>query len=451
MSHNIETVHPALVNEYAEASVLGAIFRDATYVHLALSICTPEDMYFVHHKVIYQAICDIVKSGNPIDIVAVTTLLLDQKKLEMARGVEYITQMASVVPSAHNIEYYAGAVKDKALLRDLHLMATSLPRLIEEEIDLDMTVEAVEKTLQKVSSRKHSTSFQTMKNVALEVYDEVEQKSQQETKTYGVPSGYPDLDRMTNGFQKSDLIILAARPSVGKTAFALNVANNAADQTTEPIAIFSLEMPAKLLVKRMICAEANLDAEKMMTGKLEEEDWHRFTNGIASISKKGIFIDDTPGLTVTDIKAKALRLMNEKGQLGMIIIDYLQLIQGRGRGDNRQQEVSEISRMLKGLARELNVPVVALSQLSRSVEQRQDKRPMLSDLRESGSIEQDADIVAFLYRDDYYHKETEAKNIIEIIIAKQRNGPTGTAELAFLKEFNKFVDLPRQTTLQDVG
>ncbi len=247
---------------------------------------------------------------------------------------------------------------------------------------------------------------------------------------------------MTSGFQRSDLIIVAARPSVGKTAFALNIAQNVGVREKETVAIFSLEMGAAQLVQRMICAEANVDAGRMRTGFLEPDDWEKLTMAIGSLSEANIYIDDSPSVTVADIRAKCRRLKKEKG-LGMILIDYLQLIHGRGKGDNRQQEVSEISRTLKQIARELDVPVIALSQLSRGVEQRQDKRPMMSDLRESGSIEQDADIVAFLYRDDYYDKESEKKNIIEIIIAKQRNGPVGTVELAFLKNYNKFVNLDR--------
>jgi replicative DNA helicase len=248
---------------------------------------------------------------------------------------------------------------------------------------------------------------------------------------------------MTSGFQRNDLIIVAARPSVGKTAFALNIAQNVGVRSRETVAIFSLEMSAAQLVQRMICAESNVDAGRMRTGYLEGDDWEKLTMAIGSLSEAQIYIDDTPGITVADIRAKCRRLKKERG-LGMILIDYLQLIQGRGKaGENRQQEVSEISRTLKQIARELEVPVIALSQLSRGVEQRQDKRPMMSDLRESGSIEQDADIVAFLYRDDYYNQDTEKKNIIEIIIAKQRNGPVGTVELVFLKNFNKFVGLDR--------
>ena len=261
----------------------------------------------------------------------------------------------------------------------------------------------------------------------------------------GIATGFAELDKMTAGFQRNDLIIVGARPSVGKTAFALNIAQNVATKTDENVAIFSLEMGAEQLVMRMLCAEGNIDAQRLRTGSLTDEDWGKLTMAMGSLSNAGIFIDDSPGVRVQDIRAKCRRLKQEQGGLGMILIDYLQLVLGSGRsGENRQQEVSEISRSLKALARELQVPVIALSQLSRGVEQRQDKRPMMSDIRESGSIEQDADIVAFLYRDDYYDKESENKNIIEIIIAKQRNGPTGTVSLAFVKEYNKFVNLERR-------
>ncbi len=283
-----------------------------------------------------------------------------------------------------------------------------------------------------------------IKDVLLETYDRIEILQQTRGEITGIATGFSELDTMTAGFQRNDLIIVAARPSVGKTAFALNIAQNVATKTDENVAIFSLEMGASQLVTRMLCAEGNIDAQRMRTGALEEEDWQKLSMAMGSLSKAGIYIDDTPGVKVGDIRAKCRRLKQDKG-LGMILIDYLQLIQGNGRGgENRQQEVSEISRTLKAIARELEVPVIALSQLSRGVESRQDKRPMMSDIRESGSIEQDADIVAFLYRDDYYDKESENKNIIEIIIAKQRNGPVGTVELAFVKEYNKFVNLDRR-------
>lgn len=296
----------------------------------------------------------------------------------------------------------------------------------------------------EVAQRKNSGAFQNIKDVLVQTYDNIEQLHNRKGDITGIPTGFIELDRMTAGFQRNDLIIVAARPSVGKTAFALNIAQNVATKTDESVAIFSLEMGAEQLVMRMLCAEGNINAQNLRTGNLTEEDWGKLTMAMGSLSNSGIFIDDTPGIRVSEIRSKCRRLKQENG-LGMILIDYLQLIQGSGRSsDNRQQEVSEISRALKALARELEVPVIALSQLSRGVEQRQDKRPMMSDIRESGSIEQDADIVAFLYRDDYYDKESENKNIIEIIIAKQRNGPVGTVSLAFVKEYNKFVNLERR-------
>lgn len=296
----------------------------------------------------------------------------------------------------------------------------------------------------EVAQRKNSGSFQNIKDVLVATYDNIEILTTRKGDVTGIPTGFAELDRMTAGFQRNDLIIVGARPSVGKTAFALNIAQNVATKTEENVAIFSLEMGAEQLVMRMLCAEGNINAQNLRTGSLTDEDWRKLTMAMGSLSNAGIYIDDTPGVRIGEIRSKCRRLKQEHG-LGMILIDYLQLIQGDGRsGDNRQQEVSEISRSLKALARELKVPVIALSQLSRGVEQRQDKRPMMSDIRESGSIEQDADIVAFLYRDDYYDKESENKNIIEIIIAKQRNGPVGTVSLAFVKEYNKFVNLERR-------
>jgi replicative DNA helicase len=306
-----------------------------------------------------------------------------------------------------------------------------------------------EKKIMEVSGRKSAGSFISIKDVLVEAYDNIEKLANRQGDITGIPTGFTELDRMTAGFQRNDLIIVAARPSVGKTAFALNIAQNVATKTDEVVAIFSLEMGAEQLVMRMLSSEGNINAQNLRTGDLSDEDWKKLTMAMGSLSNAQIYIDDTPGIRIAEMRAKCRRLKQERG-LGMILIDYLQLIQGDGKADNRQQEVSEISRSLKALARELEVPVIALSQLSRSVEQRQDKRPMMSDIRESGSIEQDADIVAFLYRDDYYDKETENKNIIEIIIAKQRNGPVGTVQLAFAKEYSKFVNLERRYDDADI-
>ncbi|GIO03525.1 replicative DNA helicase [Brevibacillus halotolerans] len=436
-------------NIEAEESVLGAIFLSKEALITAMELLRPEDFYKTSHQRIFNTMLALYERGEPVDLVTVTADLQDQKVLEETGGVVYLTSLASSVPTAANIEYYAKIVEEKSLLRRLIRTATKIANDgYSREDEVGEIIADAEKYILEIAQNRNSGGFIPIRDALMETYERIEFLSQRKGDITGIPSGYPDLDKMTAGFQRSDLIILAARPSVGKTAFALNVAQNVAARANETVAIFSLEMSASQLVQRMICAEGNLDASRMRSGGLEEDDWQKLTMAIGTLAKAPVYIDDTPGITVQDIRAKCRRLQTEKG-LGLILIDYLQLIQGRGKGDNRQQEVSEISRTLKGIARELNVPIIALSQLSRSVEQRQDKRPMMSDIRESGSIEQDADIVAFLYRDDYYDKETEAKNIIEIIIAKQRNGPTGTVELVFLKEFNKFVSLDHR--YKDVG
>jgi len=380
--------------------------------------------------------------GKAIDVVTVTEELSAKKEIEDVGGLSYLLELANAVPTAANVAHYAKIVEEKALLRRLIRVAT---KIVEDGYTREDEVEALlgeaEKKMMEVANRKNAGDFKHVKDVLVETFDNIEKLQSQKGDVTGIPTGFRDLDNITAGFQRNDLIIVAARPSVGKTAFALNVAQSVAVQARENVAIFSLEMGAEQLVMRMLCAEGNIDAQVLRTGALTTEDWGKLTMAMGSLSNSGIFIDDTPGVRINEIRAKCRRLAQEHG-LGMILIDYLQLIQGSGKpGENRQQEVSEISRSLKGLARELKVPVIALSQLSRGVEQRQDKRPMMSDLRESGSIEQDADIVAFLYRDDYYDKESESKNMIEIIIAKQRNGPTGTVTLAFKKEFNKFINV----------
>lgn len=431
-------------NIEAEQAVLGAIFLEEQALITASERLTPEDFYRVSHQRIFEVMLTLGERREPVDLVTVTAELNDRKWLEEVGGVNYLSDLASSVPTAANVEYYSKIVEEKALLRRLIRVATNIAAEgYTSSDDVDAILDDAEKTILEVSQQKNTSNFIPIKDVLVETYEKIEMLHNQKGEITGLPSGFSDLDKMTAGFQRSDLIIVAARPSVGKTAFALNIAQNVAKVTGENVAIFSLEMGAQQLVQRMLCAEGNIDAQKMRTGRLEPEDWEKLTMAMGALSKTGIYIDDTPGIKVNEIRAKARRLKQEKG-LGMIVIDYLQLIQGSGRrGENRQQEVSEISRTLKAIARELDVPVIALSQLSRGVESRQDKRPMMSDIRESGSIEQDADIVAFLYRDDYYDKESEAKNTIEIIIAKQRNGPVGTVELAFLKEFNKFKGLDR--------
>ncbi|KAA0546040.1 replicative DNA helicase [Bacillus sp. BGMRC 2118] len=432
-------------NIEAEQAVLGAIFLEPSSLVQASEILIPEDFYRASHQRIFNVMITLSEKGEPVDLVTVTSELADLKLLEEIGGVSYLSDLANSVPTAANIEYYAKIVEEKSLLRRLIRTATTIvTEGYSQEEEVDALLNEAEKNILDVSRRKNSGAFQNIKDVLVEAYDNIEQLNNRVGDITGIPTGFKELDRMTAGFQRNDLIIVAARPSVGKTAFALNIAQNVATKTDENVAIFSLEMGAQQLVMRMLCAEGNINAQNLRTGSLTPDDWGKLTMAMGSLSNAGIYIDDTPGVKINDIQSKCRRLKQESG-LGMILIDYLQLIQGSGRsGENRQQEVSEISRSLKALARELQVPVIALSQLSRGVEQRQDKRPMMSDIRESGSIEQDADIVAFLYRDDYYDKESENKNIIEIIIAKQRNGPVGTVELAFVKEFNKFVNLERR-------
>lgn len=432
-------------NIEAEQAVLGAIFLEPESLLVASEILTPEDFYRVSHQKIFACMLSLNEEGKAVDIVTVTDELQAENQLENVGGISYLTELAGAVPTAANIEYYARIVAEKSLLRRLIKTATDIARDgYEREDDVESLLAEAERKILEISNRNRTGDFQNIRDVLVKTYDYIELLHSRKDEVTGIPTGFYELDRMTAGFQKNDLIIVAARPSVGKTAFALNIATNVATKTDQNVAIFSLEMGAEQLVMRMLSSVGNINSQNLRTGNLTDEDWKKLTMAMGTLSNSGIFIDDTPGIRVADIRAKCRRLKQEHG-LGMVIIDYLQLIQGNRRNvENRQQEVSEISRSLKELARELEVPVIALSQLSRSVEQRQDKRPMMSDIRESGSIEQDADIVAFLYRDDYYDQETENKNIIEIIIAKQRNGPTGTIQLAFAKEFNKFVNLERR-------
>ncbi|NBD25074.1 replicative DNA helicase [Paenibacillus glycinis] len=431
-------------NMEAEQAVLGAVLLQTEALITAMERLRSEDFYLPSHQLIYNAMVELGEANQPIDLVTLTSYLQDRQQLEEIGGVSYLAKLGNAVPTAANVDYYAQMVEEKSMLRRLIRTATNIVSDgYAAADDIGLMLSDAEARIMELSNRRSSSGFISIRDVLMEVFERVEHLYSNKGGSTGIPSGFTDLDKMTSGFQRNDLIIVAARPSVGKTAFALNIAQNVGVRARETVAIFSLEMSAAQLVQRMICAESNVDAGRMRTGYLEGDDWEKLTMAIGSLSEAQIYIDDTPGITVADIRAKCRRLKKERG-LGMILIDYLQLIQGRGKaGENRQQEVSEISRTLKQIARELEVPVIALSQLSRGVEQRQDKRPMMSDLRESGSIEQDADIVAFLYRDDYYDKESEKKNIIEIIIAKQRNGPVGTVELAFLKNFNKFVGLDR--------
>ncbi|MDP9727879.1 replicative DNA helicase [Alicyclobacillus tengchongensis] len=429
----------------AEQAVLGAMLISNDAVVEAIEILEADDFYRTPHRIIYGVMQRLFQEAEPIDVITVTaSLASEEAALESVGGVEYIAQLAAALPTALHTYHYARIIKEKALMRRIIQVST---KIAEQGYDTEKTAAEVladaERMILELSQYQKTRDFTHISDVLQSTFDRIEQLYASEGQLTGIPTGYSELDRMTSGFQKSDLIIVAARPSVGKTAFALNIAQNVAVRAGLPVAIFSLEMSKDQLVQRMLCAEAYIDGHKLRNGTLDDEDWPKLSMGVSTLSNSPLYIDDSPGITVPEMRSKLRRLKLEKG-LGFVVIDYLQLIQGRrASGENRQQEISEISRSLKGLARELEVPVVALAQLSRSVEQRQDKRPMLSDIRESGSIEQDADIVAFLYRDDYYDPESEKKNIIEIIIAKQRNGPTGKVELVFLKNYNKFVNLER--------
>ncbi|QTH44933.1 replicative DNA helicase [Cohnella sp. LGH] len=446
---------PPPVDMAAEQSVLGAILIDEDAIDAALEILRPECFYSVQHQHVFEAMATLREDGVAIDLTTLTAKLRDNKHLDSENDILYLTQLASAVPTAANVAHYAELVLEVYRRRKAIKIATSIMRKAIEQPDSTEFLAAMEAEITVFSEQSvPKQEFKSIRNVVVDVVEDAEVRyvnRQINRGVTGIASHFPDLDRKTAGFQRGDLIIVAARPSVGKTAFALNIAQNVALNREQNgvidlgknVAIFSLEMSAAQLVQRMVCAEGDVDASRMRTGFFEGDDWEKIMKAAGVLGSSNIFIDDSPVITVNEIRSKCRRLKKEKG-LDMILIDYLQLIQGRSRpGVNRQQEVTEISRTLKQIARELDVPVIALSQLSRGVEQRTDKRPMMSDLRESGAIEQDADIVAFLYRDDYYDKETDKKNVIEIIIAKQRNGPVGTVELVFLKQFNKFVSLDR--------
>ncbi|MGP6140297.1 MULTISPECIES: replicative DNA helicase [unclassified Jeotgalibaca] len=430
----------------AEQSVLGSIFLDPETIVNVLEYLEPKDFYRKNHQIIFDAVMNLFNRNEAIDVVTVTNELESKDQLENVGGLDYLSEIATFVPTAANVEYYAKIVEEKSILRNLIRSATEIVQQgFDENDQLAVILDSAEQSILQVSERRNRSGFIRISDVVNESLKNIELLSQQTGDVTGIPTGYIALDKMTAGLQPEELIILAARPAVGKTAFALNIAQNVATKADQVVAIFSLEMGAESLVNRMLCAEGNIDAGHLRTGQMSEEEWSNLIMAMATLGQSKVFIDDTPGIRIAEIRAKARRLKQEQGQLGLIVIDYLQLIEGNNR-ESRQQEVSDISRQLKKLAKELKVPVIALSQLSRGVEQRQDKRPVLSDIRESGSIEQDADIVAFLYRDDYYEREgSEEKdesefenNIVEVIIEKNRSGARGTVKLLFKKEFNKF-------------
>ena len=429
----------------AEQAVLGAMLIKKEAIAEVSQLLRPEDFYRDAHKIIYEAMLTLFNRNEPADIVTVTNYLNNESKLDKVGGIAFVTALANVVPTAANVIYHANIVREKADLRHLINTATDIAGMAYEAADdVADVIDKSEKMIMEVANRQNVSAFTPMKDIVIETFDKINLLYESKGGLTGIPSGFRDLDALTSGLQASDLILVAARPSMGKTAFTLNIAANVALKSKKTVAFFSLEMSKQQLVQRMLCSEGGIDSQKLKNGDLSNEDWDKLVRTADRVSSAPLYIDDTAGITVMELRSKARRLKAEHG-LDLIIIDYLQLMQGRGRGggDNRQQEISEISRSLKAVARELNVPVIALSQLSRSVESRQIKRPMLSDLRESGSLEQDADIVMFLYREDYYDPETANKNITEVIVAKHRNGPVDTIRMFFTKQFTRFNDLSK--------
>ena len=425
----------------AEQSVLGSMILDHEAVIVASEILRPEDFYRPDHEQIYAAIIELYTSGNPIDLITIQDKLVQKGVLEQVGGLGYIAELASSVPTSAHIKQYAKIVEEKATLRRLIKASNEIAaKSYEGEEPIDSIMSFAEKQVFDILQNKSTEDFTGIDEIVITSIDKIEEAHQSRGGITGIETGFIDLDQRTAGLQPSDLVLVAARPSMGKTAFALNIIQTAGIKNKKSVAVFSLEMSKDQLVSRMLCAEAMVDSQKARTGMLEKEDWDKLARSIPNIADSKIYIDDTAGINVMEMRAKCRRLKMEKG-LDLIMIDYLQLLSGSGKNDSRQQEISDISRSLKALAREMNAPVIALSQLSRACETRTDHRPMLSDLRESGAIEQDADVVMFLYRDEYYHPDTDKKNVGEVIIAKQRNGPTGTVELVWLGQYTKFANM----------
>ena len=424
----------------AEQSVIGSMIIDKGAIAKVAEKLNEEDFYREGHKVIYRAIFEMFRNDMAVDLLTLLEFLKSSDELDKAGGVTYITEVSSSVPTTANLESYIRIVEEKSLLRRLIKASTAI---IEDSYNKQGKVEDVldsaEKKIFDIAEKRSSSDFEPLSKVLERGFLEIERLFNNKGEITGVGSGFADLDAKTSGFQKGDMVLIAARPSMGKTTFALNIAEHAALREGKSVVIFSLEMSKEQLAYKLLCSEANVDLLKLRTGALEDKDWENIAKATGPLSKAKIYIDDTAGVSVMEMRSKCRRLKLEYG-IDMILIDYLQLMSGSN-SESRQQEVSEISRSIKALAKEMECPVIALSQLSRAPEQRADHRPMLSDLRESGSIEQDADVVMFLYRDEYYNKETEEKNIAECIIAKQRNGPVGTVKMVFIGQLSKFGNL----------
>jgi replicative DNA helicase len=434
LPHNIE----------AEQSVIGAMIMDREAIMTASEIIISEDFYQHQYGIIFDAMVEIYNEGKPVDLITLQNRLREKDVPPEISSLEFVRDLVNLVPTSANVKYYATIVSEKSVLRRLiktNEELTNQAYLAKDKVE-DILADTEKKIFELLQLGNNSGDYVPIKQIVLNSLEKIDIAAKNKGAVTGLATGFIDLDYKMSGFQPSDLILVAARPSMGKTAFVLNIAQYMAFRSNITAAIFSLEMSKEQLVNRMLSLESNVDSQGIRTGNLSDEEWFKLIEGAGVIGNSNLIIDDTPGISISDLRSKCRKYKLEH-RLGIIIIDYLQLMSGNGKSESRQQEVSDISRALKSLARELNVPVVALSQLSRAVEQRPDKRPMMSDLRDSGAIEQDADVIMFIYRDDYYNKETEKKNVAEIIIAKQRNGPIGTVELVWLPNYTKFANMSK--------
>ena len=430
----------------AEQAVVGSMLMDRDAILTSSEIISGEDFYQTAYGVIFDTVVEIYNEGKPVDLITLQERLKEKDVPAEISSLEFVRDLVTAVPTSANVKYYAEIVAEKSMLRRLIKLNDEISNMcyLGKE-SMEAVLEITEKKVFELVQKRNTGDFVPIKDVVLNALEKIESASKTSGSVTGIPTGFLDLDYKMSGLQPSDLILVAARPSMGKTAFVLNIAQHVAFKAKKSVAIFSLEMSKEQLVNRLFALEAQVDSQSLRTGNLKDEDWEKLIESAGIIGKSKLIIDDTPGVSISELRSKCRKFKLEQG-LDLIIIDYLQLMTGRvgGRSESRQQEISDISRSLKGLARELNVPVIALSQLSRAVEQRPDHRPMLSDLRESGAIEQDADVVMFIYRDDYYNKDTEMKNIAEIIIAKQRNGSIGTVNLTWLPNYTKFANYLRK-------
>ena len=433
-------------NLEAEQSVLGGILIENQAINKVMEILTPDDFYRDGHRKIYAALIDLSERDEPADLITITNELRKKDQLDAIGGASYLASLIDSVPTAANIEYYARIVREKAVLRKLIETSTEIiTQSYQDRGDVENFLDEAEKAIFEISERRVRPAFYSIREVVKDSLDTISRLYEKKELITGIPSGFKELDKMTAGFQPSDLVIVAGRPSMGKTAFCLNVAQYAAIERKTPVAIFSLEMSKEQLVLRMLCSQSQVEGTRLRTGFLHESDWTKLTLAAGTLYEAPIFIDDTAALSVLELRAKARRLKAEH-RLGLLVIDYLQLMKGRARVESRQQEISEISRSLKALAKELNIPIIAVSQLSRKTEERTGNRPQLSDLRESGAIEQDADVILFLFREEIYNRQEENQGKAELIIGKQRNGPIGKVDLAFIDRFTTFKDLYKGET-----